>query len=536
MPLSEGWEEQEEWFYVLNKQQQGPATLAELGELFARGKSGGGISSDTLVWCSALVEWTRVRELSSLVALLQQQPSSASLLAPTPIPSFPDIPKPYPTEAQHVAQPAAVAPARFAAASSNPIVASIGTPCCSQTRYSCATGSGGVGGGALSGHPIAGSAPAPHATLPASQPSGTDGSSSKKHSAIRTFLRGWLPQRSAPKELVRRGILKNDPLGGALSSPSGVTAPAARDEDVFGGKLAVQLSRSDTTNGIPLIVNLLMAKLRSKGIEGLRTEGIFRVPGDSSEMKHLRMQINQGADPQQLMDRCDNVHSAAGLLKMYFRELQPPLLSFGLYGEFIRCSAQIGPPSPSADVRELMGLLQRLPAGHYDLLQHLISFLREVVSYSSESKMTVGNTAAVFAPNLLRAEVDSIENLADTVHVVNLIAVLMTCYSGIFGVPETAPAAPNHQASSGSMLDRMSVTSSAGATPMLSADSTASLAEPRWFYLNAEHEQQGPVDWPALQALFQQTRITSSTFIFSDGMSDWKAVTDVGDINGAEPC
>ena len=40
-------------------------------------------------------------------------------------------------------------------------------------------------------------------------------------------------------------------------------------------------------------------------------------------------------------------------------------------------------------------------------------------------QMNVGNTAAVFAPNLLRPRVESIEQLADTAHVVNLVAVMI---------------------------------------------------------------------------------------------------------------
>ena len=47
----------------------------------------------------------------------------------------------------------------------------------------------------------------------------------------------------------------------------------------------------------------------------------------------MRAQLNQGADPRALLTSCDNIHSAAGLLKMYYRELCPPLLTFSLYEE-----------------------------------------------------------------------------------------------------------------------------------------------------------------------------------------------------------
>ena len=50
----------------------------------------------------------------------------------------------------------------------------------------------------------------------------------------------------------------------------------------------------------------------------------------------MRAQLNQGADPRALVTSCDNIHSVAGLLKMYFRELCPPLLTFGLYVECVQ--------------------------------------------------------------------------------------------------------------------------------------------------------------------------------------------------------
>jgi len=511
------WEE-EEWFYVLNKAQQGPATIADLAALLAKGRSGGGISGDTLVWCSALTEWTRLKEVSALMGLLQQ-PAPEPASTPTPAPAVPPPPQAptFPNVPAAVQSPMRSMPA--------PTPAPVPSP-----KLSSSASSGCAVGGS---HASAASGTASAASVAAV----ADGT--KKHGAIRSFLLGWLPQRSAPKDLVRRGILHDDPSG--APGGRGVKADAPpRGDELFGGTFATHLKRPDTSGGIPLVLEVLMARLRSNHADGLRSEGIFRIPGDSGEMQLLRTQINKGADVRQVVDGCQNVHSAAGLLKMYFRELKPPLLSFGLYEDFVRCSKEIGAPSPSADVSGLVRLLPRLPAGHFELLQHLIAFMVEVTSYASESKMSVGNVAAVFAPNLLRPEVDSIEHLADTGHVVNVIAVFIACYAKIFGVPEPASAA-----SSESLAGRLSHASSAGAPQAhagsLAGTSAASLTEPeaepeaRWFYLNEEHEQHGPVDWASLQALFREARITSSTFVFSDGMADWKPVVELGDINGREP-
>ena len=75
---------------------------------------------------------------------------------------------------------------------------------------------------------------------------------------------------------------------------------------------------------------------------------------------------------------------------MFYREARPPLLGFALYDEFISVAARLGGPSPDAPddetVAELQRLLQALPAGHLQLMSHLVSFLGEVVSFTLRSQ------------------------------------------------------------------------------------------------------------------------------------------------------
>ena len=91
------------------------------------------------------------------------------------------------------------------------------------------------------------------------------------------------------------------------------------------------------------------------------------VPGDAYEMRELRRQINEGGDAAALVQACDNMHSVAGMLKMFFRELAEPVLTFALYDECIRCSAAMGGPSESTDTADLSALLARLPPGYAPL-------------------------------------------------------------------------------------------------------------------------------------------------------------------------
>ena len=63
---------------------------------------------------------------------------------------------------------------------------------------------------------------------------------------------------------------------------------------------------------------------------GLQTEGIFRISAKHATLAQLQEQIDQSGIPAHLRQSND-VHLIAGLLKLYFRELPEPLLTFQLF-------------------------------------------------------------------------------------------------------------------------------------------------------------------------------------------------------------
>jgi hypothetical protein len=449
---------------------------------------------------------------------------------------------------------------------------------------------------AASVSPFAGSSPPVSGGPARSGGAGKGGADSVKgkHGKVKNFLLGWLPQRTPPRDLVERGILPDEPLRTRGSPTTGAQGNAPNA--IFGNDLAAILRRADTVDGVPRAVEILMSRLRADGCAGLRNEGIFRVPGDATEMRELRDAMNQGRDPLVVLSQCQNVHSVAGMLKMFYRELSPPLLSFALYDDLISASSRIGAPDEDADLSELMGLLRRLPQGNQDSLCHLFGFLVEVTQNASESKMTVGNTAAVFAPNLLRPERETLQHLADTGHVVNLIATMIAKYEQIFlcrspttTTPDDSMASlrlsrdsssslalsrsPQHSfvsmnsTSHGSLQHASStlfpgagevepVEESAGGDSDEDEDETNAL---KWYWLTPDSQQQGPVrrrasnsdacavndlllpppppplhtqhsqvSWADLHAMSQAMEIDGSTYLFCDGLGDWKTAADLG--------
>ncbi|ENN81156.1 hypothetical protein YQE_02522, partial [Dendroctonus ponderosae] len=125
-------------------------------------------------------------------------------------------------------------------------------------------------------------------------------------------------------------------------------------------------------------------------LQGLQTEGIFRVSADVDEVNRLKAQM----DKWELSEPSD-AHVPANLLKLWLRELYEPLIPDSLYPE---CVAE---PMTS---RRACDLVLRLPTLHRLVLCYLIRFLQtfnkpDVIQHT---KMDASNLAMVFAPNCLR--------------------------------------------------------------------------------------------------------------------------------------
>lgn len=52
-----------------------------------------------------------------------------------------------------------------------------------------------------------------------------------------------------------------------------------------------------------------------------------------------------------------------------------------------------------------------------------------------------------------------------------------------------------------------------------------------WFYLDSQHKQQGPISFEDLKKNFEEGKIQQSSFVWCEGMSDWKKIKDIGEFN-----
>ncbi|KAI5266796.1 hypothetical protein E4T47_08176 [Aureobasidium subglaciale] len=160
--------------------------------------------------------------------------------------------------------------------------------------------------------------------------------------------------------------------------------------------------------------------------ENIKTEGIFRIPPQSILVGILKEAYDRGqqfivwkegtisyTQPDMDHDTLRHVHQsdaygvhlAAGLIKLWYRELKTPVFHESCYDEL---RYKFGSPDCSIDLEDLTEMLSPTSStsclsqtARLVLILHLLPLLSLVTSYSSTNKMTPDNLAICFSPALV---------------------------------------------------------------------------------------------------------------------------------------
>ncbi|KAL5721232.1 Rho GTPase-activating protein 1 [Ranunculus cassubicifolius] len=201
-------------------------------------------------------------------------------------------------------------------------------------------------------------------------------------------------------------------------------APSA-STSVFGVSTgSMQCSYDSRGNSVPTILLLMQRRLYAEG--GLQAEGIFRINADNSREEFVRDQLNTGVLPDGI-----DVHSLAGLIKAWFRELPSGVLDPIEPEQVIQCQSE-------DECARLVGLLPPMEAA---LLDWAINLMADVVQQEHINKMNARNIAMVFAPNMSQMA-DPLTALMYAVQVMNFLKTLIekTLKERQDSIIETEPA------------------------------------------------------------------------------------------------
>ncbi|KAM6103636.1 rho GTPase-activating protein 28 isoform 3-T3 [Theristicus caerulescens] len=215
-----------------------------------------------------------------------------------------------------------------------------------------------------------------------------------------------------------------------------------RENGLFGVPLTVLLENDQKkVPGIkvPLIFQKLLLKLEETGLE---TEGILRVPGSASRVKvHTQKcgvvflspcdfdeNLHQELEAKFYEDTFDwdqvRNNDAAGLLKMFIRELPSPLFTVEYLPAFIMLVEKIS--KIKLQLQALHLLIMLLPEANRDTAKAFLQFLKKVVANEGKNKMNLWNVSMIVAPNLFiykgkRANQQEMQAAATTAHIVRLL-------------------------------------------------------------------------------------------------------------------
>ncbi|CAD5209411.1 unnamed protein product [Bursaphelenchus xylophilus] len=168
---------------------------------------------------------------------------------------------------------------------------------------------------------------------------------------------------------------------------------AAETNNFFGVDLSVLVG--DELSAPPCVNNMFM----SIEVKSLFVEGIYRKSGSLAAVKTVRRQIEDSPSLDSFDFSDIPIHILTTIVKLFFRELREPLITFELYENFIHVSEV---KDPSERLKCLSVVVDLLPKPNKVILDRLMYHLARVAHQEMVNKMSPSNLAVIFAPCILR--------------------------------------------------------------------------------------------------------------------------------------
>ncbi|WFD35491.1 Rho GTPase-activating protein [Malassezia cuniculi] len=222
--------------------------------------------------------------------------------------------------------------------------------------------------------------------------------------------------------------------------------PAARaaaeqqhsERAIFGIDLATQLARDGVE--VPPILEICADAIERVGMQNV---GIYRLSGTTSRVQKLKSKFDADWSAVDVLsdEESSDINIVAGCLKLWFRELPEPLLTYSLYPAFIEAAKIENDYLRQIRLHEQVN---ELPDANYATLRFLMAHLDRIRNYEWVNQMSAHNLAIVFGPTLLSPPPDIVANdvnanmsggpvrLQDMAHQCMAIETILLKYRDIF--------------------------------------------------------------------------------------------------------
>lgn len=215
----------------------------------------------------------------------------------------------------------------------------------------------------------------------------------------------------------------------------------ARRMTTFGVDVQAHLQKTKTD--VPIIVTKCIQDVEERG---LTMKGIYRISGVKSKVEQLCQMFEMDCMDVDLQPV--NPMVVANVLKLYFRQLPEPLLTFKLHDKFIQLAKEFpgsgrtesNGEQDRAIVENFTKLLSQLPKANSKTTAVLMQHLNRVAKQEELNHMSAGNLGIVFGPNLLRgSNIASLDSLLDTENQARAIELMILFAKELFGEDKISP-------------------------------------------------------------------------------------------------
>uniref|UniRef100_A0A8C9TLR6 Chimaerin n=1 Tax=Scleropages formosus TaxID=113540 RepID=A0A8C9TLR6_SCLFO len=159
----------------------------------------------------------------------------------------------------------------------------------------------------------------------------------------------------------------------------------------------------------PMVVDMCIREIESRG---LKSEGLYRVSGFSDLIEDVKLAFDRDGEKADIsVNVYEDINIITGALKLYFRDLPIPVITYDAYPRFIEAAKLTDTDERLEALHEALKLL---PPAHCETLRYLMAHLKRVTQHEKDNLMNAENLGIVFGPTLMRApDLDAMTALND---------------------------------------------------------------------------------------------------------------------------
>uniref|UniRef100_A0A3Q2ZCY7 N-chimaerin n=1 Tax=Kryptolebias marmoratus TaxID=37003 RepID=A0A3Q2ZCY7_KRYMA len=160
----------------------------------------------------------------------------------------------------------------------------------------------------------------------------------------------------------------------------------------------------------PMVVDMCIQEIEARG---LQSEGLYRISGFSELIEDVKLAFDRDGEKADISSNAyEDINIITGALKLYFRELPIPLITYDAYPRFVEAGSRC--PLCLCLIKVIK--VQSLRLFGPQMLQRLCFLITSlgVTDYEKDNLMSSENLGIVFGPTLMRApELDAMTALND---------------------------------------------------------------------------------------------------------------------------